>query len=120
MTTWHAPPDTLARFARSPESLDDVTAYKGPEARAAANDAGTFQFLDATPAGCGRQADDRTDLLQRLARVVEQHAQDFHVAAVERWFFGRFASGPNNFRHENVFRRKKQSLFCGRWQIISS
>lgn len=26
MTIWHAPPDTLARFARSPESLDDVTA----------------------------------------------------------------------------------------------
>jgi hypothetical protein len=26
MTTWHAPPDTLARFARHPESLDDVTA----------------------------------------------------------------------------------------------
>lgn len=26
MTTWHAPPDALARFARSPESLDDVTA----------------------------------------------------------------------------------------------
>jgi len=26
MTTWHAPPDTLARFARTPESLDDLTA----------------------------------------------------------------------------------------------
>lgn len=26
MTTWHAPADTLARFARFPESLDDVTA----------------------------------------------------------------------------------------------
>lgn len=26
MTTWHAPPDSLARFARSPESLDEVTA----------------------------------------------------------------------------------------------
>ncbi|MGH9274953.1 MAG: hypothetical protein ACRDZU_09935 [Acidimicrobiales bacterium] len=26
MTTWHAPSDTLARFARHPESLDDVTA----------------------------------------------------------------------------------------------
>ncbi len=26
MTTWHAPPDALARFARSPESLDDLTA----------------------------------------------------------------------------------------------
>lgn len=25
-TTWHAPPDTLARFARHPESLDEVTA----------------------------------------------------------------------------------------------
>ena len=26
MTPWHAPPDTLARFARSPEALDDTTA----------------------------------------------------------------------------------------------
>lgn len=26
MTTWHAPADTLARFARHPESLDEVTA----------------------------------------------------------------------------------------------
>lgn len=26
MITWHAPPDALARFARSPESLDDLTA----------------------------------------------------------------------------------------------
>jgi hypothetical protein len=26
MTTWHAPPDTLARFARTPESLDAATA----------------------------------------------------------------------------------------------
>lgn len=26
MTTWHAPADTLAEFARSPEQLDDVTA----------------------------------------------------------------------------------------------
>ncbi|MEO7429108.1 MAG: hypothetical protein ABIY48_06960 [Acidimicrobiales bacterium] len=26
MTTWHAPPDALARFARSPETIDDVTA----------------------------------------------------------------------------------------------
>jgi hypothetical protein len=25
-TTWHAPPDTLARFAREPEALDEVTA----------------------------------------------------------------------------------------------
>jgi hypothetical protein len=25
-TTWHAPPDTLARFARQPEALDEVTA----------------------------------------------------------------------------------------------
>ncbi len=25
-TTWHAPPDTLARFARQPEAIDEVTA----------------------------------------------------------------------------------------------
>lgn len=26
MTTWHAPPDVLARYARTPEALDEVTA----------------------------------------------------------------------------------------------
>lgn len=26
MTTWHAPPDTLVQFARSPETVDEVTA----------------------------------------------------------------------------------------------
>ena len=25
-TTWHAPPDVLARFARADESIDDLTA----------------------------------------------------------------------------------------------
>jgi len=52
MTTWHAPIDALARFARSPESLDDVTAssveehlIRCPECRARVAEAADLTAL---------------------------------------------------------------------------
>ncbi|MGH9085290.1 MAG: zf-HC2 domain-containing protein [Acidimicrobiales bacterium] len=78
MTTWHAPPDVLTRFALEPEALDDVTASSVEQhlvacetCRAAVSSATPASELEASWAAIAEVIDrPRTTMSERLlARV---------------------------------------------------
>ncbi|MCY1549261.1 hypothetical protein D9M68_854210 [compost metagenome] len=70
-----------------------------------------LQALDAAPAGGGREVHRRTDLLQGLARVGQQLAQDGHVVAIKagRRIFvdGRFWKMDFRLCHQKVSNKSK-------------
>lgn len=74
MSTWHAPPDLLVRFARSPEALDDTTASSleqhlvaCAECRAAVAGAAPPHAVEASWAAVADVIDrPRTTLVERL------------------------------------------------------
>lgn len=65
MTTWHAPPDTLARFARSPESLDDVTASSVEQHLIVCADCRAGVSGTADPVALRSSWDDVADVIDR-------------------------------------------------------
>ena len=90
-TTWHAPSDTLARFARRPESLDEVTASSieqhligCPECRAAVAGA-------ADPMLLRHSWDEVADVIDRPAHTLTERVLE-RVRHAER-------SGPGHRRH---------------------
>lgn len=86
-TTWHATPDTLAQFARQPESLDDVTASSVEQHLIVCDECRAAVGAAADPAALQHSWADVVDAIDRPAptlteRVLERFGMPGDLARV--------------------------------------